>query len=158
MEIIFSLLGNLDVKITMVIVWSIIIAIALLIEFLTYSFYSAWFAAGGVAALISAPCGLDWPWQILVFFVVSLGFLLGLRPFVAKFVRTKTTPTNLDANVGLKVKLLKDVRDGRSEIKLNDIIWTVACDAELKEGASVEITGMSGNKYLVKDIVKEVSK
>ena len=148
------MLLSIDIVITMVIVWSVVIAIALLIEFLTYSFYSAWFAAGGVAALISAPCGCPWPWQILVFFVVSLGFLLGLRPFVAKFVRTKTTPTNLDANVGLKVKLLKDVADGRSEIKINDIVWTVKCDAELKEGAFVEITGMSGNKYIVKEDLK----
>ena len=136
----------------MIIVWGVVIALALLIEFLANDFYSAWFALGGIAALISVPCGLFWPWQILIFFVVSLTALVGLRRFVVKFIKTKTTPTNLDANVGRKFKLLSSVNDnGRSEIKINDITWTVTCEDQLKEGDIVQILGMAGNKYIVGD-------
>lgn len=135
----------------MIIVWSVVVAIALLAEFLMYNMVSAWFAAGGLVALISAPIGLPWPWQILLFFVVSFICLLGLRRFVVQFMRVKTVPTNADANVGKRVKLLKDVSDSRSEIKLFDVIWTVsvACDESLLKGDLVEIIGMEGNKYIV---------
>jgi len=140
----------MDIMYTMIIVWGVVIAIAFLLEFLTGGdLISFWFAVGGIAAMISSPCGLGWPWQILVFFVVSFATLLGLRPFTRKFIKVKTTPTNLDANVGKKVKLLKDVHDGRSEIKINDIVWTVECAVDMKAGDAVEILGMAGNKYIV---------
>ena len=136
--------------VTMIIVWSLVIGAALLAEFLIYNLVSAWFAVGGIAALISAPFDLFWAWQILIFFVVSFAFLLGLRPFIKKFIHTKTIPTNVDANVGKTFKLLKDVADGRSEIKILDVIWTVTCPDALKKGETVEVTGMEGNRYIVK--------
>lgn len=139
----------------MIIVWSLVIGAALLAEFMVYNLVSAWFAVGGMAALITTPFGLYWPWQVLIFVVVSFAFLLGLRPFIRKFIHTKTVPTNLDVNIGRHFALLKDVDGGRSEIKINDIFWTVACDDSLRKGDKVEITGMEGNKYLVR---KEVLK
>jgi membrane protein implicated in regulation of membrane protease activity len=137
---------------TMIIVWAVVTSVSLLIEFLTLGMVTTWFAVGGIVALITAACGLYYPWQVLVFFVVSLGCLLALRRFVTKFLRVKTVPTNLDANIGLKVKLLKDVVGGRSEIKVNDTVWTAVCDSELKEGGIVVITSMSGNKYIVEEV------
>jgi membrane protein implicated in regulation of membrane protease activity len=145
----------MDMVVVMIIVWAVVIAAALLVEFLVYNMVSTWFAVGGIAALISAPCGLYWPWQILIFVVVSFIFLASLRPFVVKFVRTSTTHTNVDANLGRRVKLLKDTVDGRSEIKINDIIWTVACAEDLPAGAFVQITGMEGNKLMAKPVQKE---
>ena len=136
----------------MMIAWSVVIAAALLAEFLIYNLVSAWFAVGGMAALISAPCHLFWPYQILIFVVVSFACLLCLRPFLKKFIHTKTIPTNLDANIGRQFQLLKPVQWGRSEIKILDVIWTVQCEKDLPADATVEITGMEGNKYLVKEV------
>ena len=76
-------------------------------------------------------------------------FLAALRSITKRFIHAKTIPTNVDANVGMKYKLLKDVVDGRSKIKIGDTFWTVAINEELKSGAVVEITGMEGNKYIV---------
>jgi len=140
----------------MLIVWSVVIAAALLAEFLMYNFVSSWFAVGGFAALISAPAGLFWPWQILVFFGVSFIFLLSLRPVAKRFIdkRNQTVPTNLDANVGIQVKLTKDCEDGISEILIGDTFWKVVCPDGLKTGDKVEISGMKGNKYIVKGVSK----
>ena len=135
----------------MIIIWSVVIAVALLIEFFTYDLVTGWFAFGGLGALIMAAARVDIWWQLLVFFIIPLLCLLFLRRFVLRFVRVPTTPTNLDAKVGCKFKLLKDVKEGRSEIKINDIIWTVSCPDDLKEGDEVQITGMEGNRYLVRD-------
>jgi len=139
----------MDTVVIMIIVWSVIVALAFLLEFLMYNMVSTWFAFGGIVALISAPFDLFWPWQILIFVTSSLIFLLAFRPFAVRFIKTKTTPTNLDANVGMKVKLLKDSDDGKSEIQINDIVWKVACPEGSKIGDVMFITGMQGNKYIV---------
>ena len=72
-----------------------------------------------------------------------------MRPLVKKFIKTKTTPTNLDMQIGKQFKLLEDIKEGRSQIKIHDIIWTVSCEDNLKKGDTVEVQGMEGNKYIV---------
>ena len=140
----------------MIIIWSVVIALAFLAEFLAYNFVATWFGVGGLAALISAPTRIGWYWQLLIFFTVSFLFLLALRPFVKRFIdkRNKTVPTNLDANIGLRVKLLKDCIDGLSEIMLGDVPFKVICDDGLKTNQVVEIVGMKGNKYIVREETK----
>jgi membrane protein implicated in regulation of membrane protease activity len=149
-----ELLLSSGVIITMVVIWAVVIAAALYIEFSTGDLTSVWFVVGGIAALVCVPLGVDIIWQLLVFFVVSLAFLLSLRPLTRRFVNKKTIPTNLDINIGKSFKLLKDVKDGRSEIQIHDVIWTVSFTDEaynvLKTGASVVVVGMDGNKYIVK--------
>ena len=140
------------IVVTMIIVWAVVVGAALLAEFLMYNLISAWFAVGGMAALISAAAGLPWPWQILVFVCVSFAFLAALRPFVIKFVRTKTVPTNADEQIGKRYKLATDVVEGRGKIKIHDVFWIVDCEKDLKEGEMVEVTGISGNKYIVKEV------
>jgi membrane protein implicated in regulation of membrane protease activity len=139
--------------IPMIIIWSMVIAGALLLEFMTNDMTSVWFAAGGLAALVTAPFDLFWPWQVLIFFIVSFAFLACLRPITRKYVHAKTVPTNLDINIGKHFKLTRDIVDGRGEIKIGDTFWTVAAPhegVELKTGTEVKIIGMEGNKYIVK--------
>ena len=136
----------------MIIIWCVVIAVALLIEFLTYDMITLWFTAGAIPALIMAACRVDWPWQLLVFFVVSLVCIIFLRKVMKTLIRGKTIPTNADANIGVKVKLASDVVNGRSTINLNDTVWTVECDDEMKMGERVEIIAINGNKFKVKKI------
>ena len=136
----------------MIIIWCVVIAVALLIEFLTYDMITLWFTVGAIPALIMAACRVDWPWQLLVFFVVSLVCIIFLRKVMKTFIKSKTIPTNADANIGTRVKLESDVVNGRSTINLNDVIWTVECDDGLKMGESVEIVAINGNKFKVKKI------
>lgn len=140
--------------IDMIIIWSVIIAVALLIEFLTYDLVSSWFAVGGLGSLILAICNVDVYWQLLVFVIISIVCLAFIRRLVKRFVKVRTTPTNIDSHVGARAKLLKDVSNGRSEIIINDITWTVAIEDELKAGAEIILTGLAGNKFLARDAAK----
>ena len=133
----------------LIIIWAVVIAAALLLEFITYEFYTAWFSAGGLAALLMAVFGIDLHWQIIVFVVLSTTLLLFLRPIVKRLLETDTVPTNAEANKGKVVKLLEDVVDGLSTIKLHDVVWNVSCNASLKAGTEVIIKGTEGNKYIV---------
>ena len=134
----------------MVIVWAIVIAVALLIEFVTYEFYSTWFAGGGLVAMILAAVGVSLEWQIIVFVVSSLALLLSMRPLVKRFIRTESVPTNADSNIGKVVKLASAVVEGKGTIKISDVVWTAVCAEPLEAGAKVVITEISGNKYIVK--------
>ena len=134
---------------TLIIVWAVVIAAAIAAEFLTMDVYSAWFAGGGLVAMILAACGVALEWQLIVFVVLSIALLFSLRPLVMKFIKNETTPTNLDANIGKHFKLLGDVVEGRSTIKIHDVVWSVQCGDLLKSGSEVVVTGIDGNKYIV---------
>ena len=134
---------------TLIIIWAAVIAIALVLELITCDLYTSWFCAGGLAALIMAACGVDVHWQVIVFVVLSVALLVSLRPIFKRMLQVQTTYTNLDANVGKEFKLLENVKEGLSTIRINDVIWTVKCNAALKAGADVVVTGTDGNKYVV---------
>jgi len=134
----------------LIIMWAAIIAVALLLEFITYEFYTSWFAIGSAVALVMAATGVDLAWQVVAFFLVSLLFMIIFRPMLKRYADTKTVPTNADAHFGRKARLLSDVVDGRSEIKLFGVTWVVNCEEPLKTGDEVILVGTDGNKYIVK--------
>jgi membrane protein implicated in regulation of membrane protease activity len=134
----------------MIIIWAIVIAAALLLEFFTVDLVSVWFSVSGLVALILAIFDVNEYIQVTVFFFLALVMLLGLRNLVKKFIKTETVHTNTDANIGKVTKLISDVVEGRSSVKINGVPWTALCDEELKSGASVVITATEGNKFKVK--------
>jgi len=139
---------------TMVIVWVIVIAVAVVVELETFSLVSAWFVGGGLIALIlsmiDAWTGINigWHWQVIVFVAVSVVSFLGFRPLAKKYLKNPTVPTNADANLGKRFKLLSDVKGGRSSVSINDVVWTVQISDELKAGDFVILKDISGNKYI----------
>ena len=74
----------------MVLTWAVIIAVLLLIEALTQGLTTIWFAAGGLAALLTAALGLDLWIQIGVFAGVSLLMLLLTRPIAVRSDRQRS--------------------------------------------------------------------
>lgn len=135
---------------TMIIIWAVLVAATLLFEFFTTDFFACCFSLGGIVALILAACNVNLYWQIPVFIVITLVALFGARPFLKKLFIKKTIPTNLDQYLGTTTKLLADVVDGKSTVKINDVVWTVVCADALKAGDSVTIEQPSGNKLIVK--------
>ena len=82
------------------IVWLILMVVFLAAEAATVGMVSLWFAAGSLAALLTALAhGPVWL-QTLLFLVVSAGLLLALRPLAKKYLSPKLTATNVDSVVG----------------------------------------------------------
>ncbi len=143
---------------TMIVVWAVIMAITLLLEFFTVDFFACCFSLGALVALILAACGVNIYWQVGVFFVVTIAAIAATRPLVKRFMKKPTVPTNVDQNFGKTARLLADVVDGHSSIKINDVVWQVACAADLKQNDLVIIESVAGNKMIVKPAEKEESK
>ncbi|MBQ7973976.1 MAG: NfeD family protein [Clostridia bacterium] len=141
--------------VTMITIWSVVIAATLLLEFFTVDFCSCCFSFAGVVALILAICGVDVTWQLAVFFVVACIAIIATRPLVKKLMKKPTIPTNIDQNFGKTTRLLADVVEGKSSIKINDVVWIAVCNADLKKDDLVSIERVEGNKMIVKPVAVE---
>ena len=135
---------------TMIVIWAVVMAFTLLLEFFTVDFFASCFSLAGLVALILAACGVNIYWQVSVFFIVAIIALVGARPVLKRLIKKPTVATNVDQYFGKKARLLYDVMDGESSIKLNDVIWKVACDTALKQGDEVVIERVEGNRMIVK--------
>ena len=140
---------------TLIILWSMVIAGTLLLEFFTVDFFACCFSLGALVSLILAICEVDVVWQLVVFFAVTIVAICATRPLVKKLMKKPTVPTNVDQNFGKTARLLADVVDGVSSIKINDVVWTAVCDAELKKNDTVSIVRVEGNKMIVEAIAEK---
>lgn len=137
----------------MIYVWLAVVVVSAIVEAFTLQMAGIWFVVGGLVALIMAACGVALEWQIIVFVIVSLVLLLALRRLCLRFILKKdNTRTNVDAIVGLKVKLLADSKDGISEGKIGDVVWTVVLqDGETASaGDTVEVVEVQGNQLIAR--------
>ncbi len=139
----------------MIVIWAVIMALTLLLEFFTVDFFASCFSLGALVALILTACGLNVYWQVAIFFVVTVVALCAARPFMKRWIKKPTVPTNVDQNFGKKARLLSDVVDGTSSIKINDVVWKVTCGANLKKDDEVMIERVEGNKMVVKPVVAD---
>lgn len=140
---------------TLIIIWSMVIAGTLLLEFFTVDFFACCFSLGALVSLILAICEVDVVWQLIVFFAVTIVAICATRPLVKKLMKKPTVPTNVDQNFGKTARLLADVVDGVSSIKINDVVWTAVCDTELKKNDTVSIVRVEGNKMIVEAIAEK---
>ena len=133
-------------------IWAIVIAVALVVEFVTMQMVSVWVALGGFVGLIlEAIGGIGFEIQITAFFVVSLLAIFFLRRFAVRFLERNSESKKAETIIGKKIKLLEDTNeDLKSTAKLNGVVWTVIAEQPLKKGNEVVITETIGNKLKVK--------
>lgn len=137
----------------MVWIWVSVIIGTLVFEFITYGLICIWFSIAGVIALILEICGVSVWTQVIVFSVVSLGLLLGLRRICLKLLKGNNEKTNSDSLVGKKVKLVKAIIGNEvGEVKINGVVWNaISVDGgDLNQDEIVEIVEITGNKIIVK--------
>ena len=157
------MLGSLSLPTILIIVWAAVIALALLIEVLTYDLVTIFFIPSGLVSLILAatiPSDLWWV-QLVVFVVMSIVMIFTLRPLLKRWLIKPTIATEvIETVVGEKVRLLIDAVDGKSLIKINGVEWTAQIEGglNLEKDDVVEIIKNDSNIFLVKPITAEEKK
>ena len=132
-------------------VWIGLMIVFLIVEAVTVSMVSVWFAGGSVAAWIAYALGAPLWAQILVFLVVTVACVLLLRKAALKLVKPKETKTNLDRIVGERVKILEVLENGDGLVKINDVEWKVKPEnGNLISGDMVTVCRVEGVKLIVK--------
>ena len=132
----------------------------LVLEGMTFSMVSIWFAAGSAAALLSC---LFWPSfrvQAVVFIVVSILCLAAFKPLADK-LRRKHTPTNGDRSLGREAKVLTPVSAGKTgRVRLDGVDWNARCATPgdtLAPGQSCRVAEIHSTLLIVEPVLTETA-
>ena len=133
----------------------------LVLEGMTFSMVSIWFAAGSAAALLSC---LFWPSfrvQAVVFIVVSILSLAAFKPLADK-LRRKHTPTNGDRSLGREAKVLTPVSAGKTgRVRLDGVDWNARCATPgdtLTPGQSCRVAEIHSTLLIVEPVLTETAR
>ncbi|WP_448071839.1 NfeD family protein [Georgenia yuyongxinii] len=119
------------------------------VELVTVDLIFLMFAGGAAAAGVMALIGTSLSVQVLVFAVVSVVLLFGVRPWGKRLLERSTpdTLTNVAAHVGREATVLIDVTDRAGRVKLVGEVWTARAarpGVVLPAGTSVRVVRIDG--------------
>ena len=135
------------------IIWLVLMVICLVVEALTVSMVTLWFAAGAVVALLLSLLHLQVWVQVVVFFVVSIVLLACMRPMFRRHVAPKLTPTNVDAIVGTRAVVTAEIDNvcAAGQVKLGGMDWSARSTTGeiIPAGTQVRVERVEGVKLFV---------
>lgn len=142
-------------QISMTTVWLVAMVVLLIVEASVPGLVSIWFALGAFAAMLSSLLHAPLWLQCLWFALVSILSLWFTRPFVKKFVNSRTTPTNLDMVIGEECLVIEDIDNvlGSGAVSVGGKEWTARmedADARAVKGEVVTALRIEGVKLIVK--------
>ena len=140
--------------------WLIAAVGFLVLEGMTFSMVSVWFAAGSAAALLSCLFHPPFKVQAVVFIVVSVLCLAAFKPLTQR-LRQKPTPTNGDRSLGREAKVLTPVAaEETGRVRLDGVDWNARCATPgdtLAPGQSCRVTEIHSTLLIVEPVLTESS-
>ena len=140
--------------------WLIAAVGFLVLEGMTFSMVSVWFAAGSAAALLSCLFHPPFKVQAVVFIVVSVLCLAAFKPLTQR-LRQKPTPTNGDRSLGREAKVLTPVSaEETGRVRLDGVDWNARCATPgdtLAPGQSCRVTEIHSTLLIVEPVLTESS-
>ena len=140
--------------------WLIAAVGFLVLEGMTFSMVSVWFAAGSAAALLSCLFHPPFKVQAVVFIVVSVLCLAAFKPLTQR-LRQKSTPTNGDRSLGREAKVLTPVSaEETGRVRLDGVAWNARCATPgdtLAPGQSCRVTEIHSTLLIVEPVLTESS-
>lgn len=142
--------------------WLLLAAIFIIIEIISLGLTTIWFAGGAFVAALAALAGASFPIQIILFVIVSVGLLLGTRPFAKRFLDSRMEKTNAEALVGCEALVIEEV-DNLKEMgkaKINGMEWTArAKDPHqiIPVGTSATVVEIQGVKLILEANIETTS-
>jgi len=136
------------------ILWIVVGLIFLVVDVVTSTFLFIWFSIGAIAAIIANMLGFSIGVQTLTFIFVSALFTAVGYPLMKNTIKKTVAPTSTTEKgyIGREFTIEEDINE-KATIKFDGIYWTFKNEGEpIKKGDKIKITGIEGNKLLVKKI------
>lgn len=144
-----------QLEIIMIVIWSMIFLATLVIELIGQDLVTIWFTLGSLVSLILAIVKVIYWIQIIVFAVVSLVCLSVIFPLYKKYYKKNNNEKDINEKIGIETILLDDVTEYKHGfVNINGVKWEVISEKEIKKGTKVVVTGVEGNKLLIKEDIK----
>ena len=141
-------------------IWLIVAVILGIMEAVTVSLISVWFAIGALAAIIPAYFGVPFWGQILVFLAVSAIAFAFTKRFFKDVVKVKKLPTNSDGLIGTDGIVTAEINnlEGAGKVYISGLTWSARSKngETIPEGAVVTVDKLEGATLVVE--VKELAK
>ena len=141
--------------------WLIAAVGFLVLEGMTFSMVSVWFAAGSAAALLSCLFHPPFKVQAVVFIVVSVLCLAAFKPLTQR-LRQKPTPTNGDRSLGREAKVLTPVSaEETGRVRLDGVDWNARCATPgdiLSPGQSCRVAEIHSTLLIVEPVLTETAR
>jgi membrane protein implicated in regulation of membrane protease activity len=138
--------------VTLLIIWIIISVAALVIDIATSTFLFLWFTVGGIAAIMALIFGSNIAVQVITFIAVSAVSMALGYPLIKNMLRgtIKKTSTMEESYIGREITVDEDLIE-TARAKIDGIYWTIKNVGDpVKKGDKVKITGIEGNKLVVR--------
>jgi membrane protein implicated in regulation of membrane protease activity len=133
--------------------WLGLFLFALLLEIFTADMISIWFSLAAVPSFILALVGAGLVFQILLFLVIAAVLLFLTRPIMKKYMKTNEIKTNIDAIIGSKGLVIKEITpDTVGRIKIKYIEWSAISSEKIGLDHMVRVLDVDGNKLIVEKI------
>jgi membrane protein implicated in regulation of membrane protease activity len=135
--------------------WLGIFVVGTIFELATVDFVAIWFAIASIPAFILGLIGAEIWLQFTIFVLFTFGFLAFTRPYVMKYFKTNQIKTNVDAMIGKIATATSSINEqNNGTVKLKGVTWSAASQESIKEGDSVRVLEIEGNKLIVEKIKK----
>lgn len=133
--------------------WAISFIVFLIVEGITLNaLVSIWFAAAALLAMLAAIAGLSFIWQLAIFTVSSIVFLV-LTRFIVKRVKRKTPDPTEEYDIGKTAIVIEDIHNDLNEgrAKLDGADWAArsANGSVILKGETVKVIRIDGSKLIV---------
>lgn len=136
--------------------WLVALVALAVLEGVTVTLVSLWFALGALAALITSFFVENIWIQFAVFLAVSLVTLLVIRPLTRRYVAPKQVATNADRAVGAQgvVTQAIDNQAAQGQVTVDGAVWTARAEPEasIPEGTLVRVLRIEGVKLIVSSV------
>ncbi len=110
-------------------IWLALAIIFIIIEALTFSVITIWFAIGSFILVFLSFLPIPFPYQVIIFLAISIVLLLLTRPLVLKKLEGKKQKTNVDSLAGMAVIVTKAITPfEKGEIKVNGNFWSAKAE------------------------------
>ena len=134
--------------------WLIVFVVFAALELVSVGMTCIWFAVWALAACVTSLFTGNWIIQSIVFIIVTVLFLLFLRPLAVKYVNNKTEKTNVDSIIGRTAKVVTEIDNvnAKGMVVIDGVEWTARSkdDRVIPKETLVEVVEVSGVKVIVK--------
>lgn len=132
--------------------WLILAVVLFVLETIVPGVHFLWFGlAAIVVGVLTLLTGIDLSLQLIVFAVVAVATVFGIRRSVTP-ESTRSDVPDLNARgaqyVGRRVVVEDAIHNGRGRVRVDDTLWS-AQGADAAKGTEVQVTGVNGTVLLV---------
>ncbi len=137
--------------------WLIVAIFFVAIDILTSAFVFCWFGIGAVVSIVLSLMNVKFAIQFIAFTVVSLIAIAIGYPLTKNAVKksVKHTPLMEETYIGKTFTAEKDIEE-TGKVKVGGNYWTTEnVGKKILKGQKFQVTGIDGNKLIIKVVMEE---